>query len=109
MTQFTEVVDLTIEDQHISVGEVYHRLMAASSEIDYAEAIVPESKTAIFDDMSSPVVGPAVADDIQHALKIRHAARTRAVEEPPRNATHMLDGSVRTLCSTVSTEFQTRL
>ena len=46
--------------------------MAAGGEIDDAEAIVPECNTGIFVNMSSRIVRAAMADDVQHALKIRH-------------------------------------
>ena len=76
--------------------------MAAGAEIDDAEAIVPECKTAIFVNMSSRIVRAAMADGFQHALKISHPTPTRVVEEPPGNATHRFEGSVRILgiCST---------
>ena len=60
--QFTKIVNLAIEGQHIAVVVIHHRLMAASSEIDDAEAIVPERNIGIFSDISSRIVRAAVAD-----------------------------------------------
>jgi hypothetical protein len=65
--------------------------MTAWGEIDDAESIVPECNSGLFANMSSPIVGAAMADGVEHSLKISHPAPTRVVEEPPGNATHWVE------------------
>jgi hypothetical protein len=62
--------------------------MTASGKIDDAEAIVPKGKTGIFVNVSSPIIRAAMADRLQHALKVSHPTPTRVVEEPSGNTTH---------------------
>jgi hypothetical protein len=64
--------------------------VAAWGEIDDAEAIVPERNTGIFVNMSSRVVRAAMADGVQHALKIGRCTLARIIEKPTGNAAHRL-------------------